>query len=301
MTGRAVTDDTFGAWLVKCNPDNRPVPHGAVDDGLGDITRWCVTRGYRADMMQAGQRIVLWVSGNGKRMQRGIWGAGHVTGEVREDIPDDHLADQIAYWLHHDARRAVALFVPVDLPLWDEPLPAAEILAAGIDDLEVQRMPAGSNPSWVSADQVRGLSTLMEWRGRGENDAPAPVSDTGEGRGGPRERAVVDAAALAAVITSYGDGWKYEDVRAQKLGWDLTLTRTVTQEIARVTVRGTSGTTPTVLLTADECRAAAQVAGWRLATVTRALSDPRVVGHSAAEALAAAEHQDLRAFPSSPS
>jgi hypothetical protein len=48
--------------------------------------------------------------------------------------------------------------VPVELTLLPDPLPRAELLADPVvRDAEVLRMPAGSNPSWLSADQFAAV------------------------------------------------------------------------------------------------------------------------------------------------
>jgi hypothetical protein len=134
---RTITRDNLGAWLVKRNPDTGselPRAGGEVVESL------CVVPGYRSDLMAPGDRVILWVSGNGRRMTRGIWGLGHVTGPVE-------VAGKLA--------------VPVAIDVLEEPLPAGEILAAGITDLEVHRMPQGSNPSWVSKEQLARLLPLL--------------------------------------------------------------------------------------------------------------------------------------------
>jgi hypothetical protein len=134
---RSVTRDTLGAWLIKARPEPGSEVVGLIAAGGGTITSRCVSRGYRADLMAPGDRVLLWVSGDGRRTTRGVWGVGRVTGPVEDGA------------------------VPLDLPLLPEPIAAGELLAAGIDDLEVQRMPQGSNPSWVSADQLAALERLL--------------------------------------------------------------------------------------------------------------------------------------------
>ena len=49
----------------------------------------------------------------------------------------------------------------VDIPLLDSPVTDAELRSAAIDDLEVQRVPMGSNPSWLSRDQLSRLTPLL--------------------------------------------------------------------------------------------------------------------------------------------
>lgn len=96
-------------------------------------------------MMQRENWVVLWVSGADRRT-RGIQGVGSVTGAVEN-------SDQ-------------GLSVPVDIPLLATPLTDDEIRTAGVHDLEVQRMPAGSNPSWVSVAQWDRIAPLLDTRAR---------------------------------------------------------------------------------------------------------------------------------------
>jgi hypothetical protein len=49
----------------------------------------------------------------------------------------------------------------MDIPIFASALTDADLRAAGIGDLEVQRMPAGSNPSWVSKQQWEAIEVLL--------------------------------------------------------------------------------------------------------------------------------------------
>jgi hypothetical protein len=61
---------------------------------------------------------------------------------------------------------AAGLSVPVDIRPVASTLTDADLRAAGVDDLEVQRMPAGSNPSWVSRRQWDLIEPLLGEQGR---------------------------------------------------------------------------------------------------------------------------------------
>jgi hypothetical protein len=104
----------------------------------------CVRRSYRLDLMAAGQPCLLWVSG---REHAGVHALGTVTGPPEDDA------------------------VPVRLTLLPEPVPRAELLAdPRTAAAEVLRMPAGSNPSWLSAEQFSAVldriddGRLGRWR-----------------------------------------------------------------------------------------------------------------------------------------
>ncbi len=156
MPKRTITDDNLGAWLIKCSPTSGSDLPAAIRDGsIRIIENWCVSDNYRSRMMEPGDRALLWVSGDNRSMTRGIWGAGWVTDHVR-DMPDIDGPD---------VTKKVALHIPV----LDEPLSDADLRAAGADDLEVQRLAVGSNPSWVSMDQLLRIQDLLgPWPARPE-------------------------------------------------------------------------------------------------------------------------------------
>ncbi|MCA0143409.1 hypothetical protein [Blastococcus sp. LR1] len=90
---------------------------------------------YRLALMTPGRPCVLWVSG---RDRPGVHAIGAVAGEVEE--------------------RTGQPAVPVRLRLLAEPLPRAELTAdPAFRDAEVIRMPAGSNPSWLTAEQYAAV------------------------------------------------------------------------------------------------------------------------------------------------
>lgn len=284
-----ITEENLGAWLLKCDPTSKFDLPAAMADGVDTVTEWSVVPGYRSEMMAPGDKVVFWVSGDSRIMTRGIWGIGHVTDYVQDSVPDDLQMGDVNYWKDEEARLAVELSIPVDVPLFDEPLSALDLRAAGIVNLEVQRLAQGSNPSWVSKEQLARLEALLSaWPDKPEKEEEITVSTSGAGFGTASQNAVVEAAAMAAVIGFYR-GWRYKDVSKDKVGWDISFTHRESRELAKVEVKGVSGSRPIVLLTANELKAARKHSEWTLAVVTRALSDPRVVEYSAAQALHSAK------------
>jgi hypothetical protein len=178
--------------------------------------------------------------------------------------------------------------VLVDIVLLPTPITDAELKAAGIDDLEVQIQAQGSNPSWISMEQLARIEPLLPtWPDATEPDQELTVSRRGAGFGNPVQNLVVEEAAMTAVREVYEvDGWKVEDVSMDKCGWDLTCTRGT--EVVKAEVKGVSGDRPIVLLTANELRAAREQQEWTLAVVTRAVTTPEVVEFSREQALEAA-------------
>ena len=284
-----ISEENLGAWLLKCDPTSKFDLPAAMADGVDTITEWSVVPGYRSEMMAPGDKVVFWVSGNGRIMTRGIWGIGHVTDYVQDSVPEDLQKGDINYWKDEEARLAVELSIPVDVPLFDEAVSVFDLQAAGIVTLEVQRLARGSNPSWVSKEQLAALVALLPaWPGEPENQEEIAISTSGAGFGTAAQNAVVEAAAMTAVIEFYR-GWRSKDVSKDKVGWDISFTHRETRELARAEVNGVSGSRPIVLLTANELKAAKHHPEWTLAVVTRALSDPKVVEYSAAQALDSAK------------
>lgn len=154
-----VSSDTLGAWVVRCNPATWDLAGhlAAGEDRLDSVS---VVQNYRSALMRPGDPVVLWVSGNSRVLARGIWGLGHITAPVREE-PAQTVPAGPHHWLDERARRAVGHAVFVDIPILDTPVTDAELRSVGIDDLEVQRAPMGSNPSWVSRSQVARLRPLL--------------------------------------------------------------------------------------------------------------------------------------------
>jgi hypothetical protein len=127
VPGRRVTLEALGAWVIKCNP-NRTALEPMQAAGLAKPS-WCIAGNYRSRLIEPRQRVLFWVSAHPRR---GIWGAGQVTG--RATVEDGR-------W-----------HVPVHVPLFAEPLTAADLLddVPELRAMEVFRSPQQANPSWVS-------------------------------------------------------------------------------------------------------------------------------------------------------
>lgn len=105
------------------------------------LTR-CLRESYRLDLMGAGQPCLLWVSG---RVRPGVHALGALSG-----APD---------------RDADGPVVAVRLTLLGEPVDRADLMAEpATRDAEVLRMPAGSNPSWLSAAQYDAVLARVHAR-----------------------------------------------------------------------------------------------------------------------------------------
>lgn len=161
MRERAVTPETLGAWLLKANPLTYPIADWIRERPDRPITAWSVQQNYRSAMMQAGQLVYLWVSGNGRDIESGVWGHGRVTGQCDVGAPDRE-------WLDKDAAARATYFAMVEIEFLASPVTRSTLSAAPeFEDLEVLRTPNGSNPSFLTHDQARAMREFAQIADRG--------------------------------------------------------------------------------------------------------------------------------------
>ncbi len=124
----------IACWVFKSAVPTAQLDAGWRPGTARSMTR-CVRPSYRLDLMAPGQPCLLWVSG---RSEPGVHAVGSITGAPRD-------ADG-------------GPVVPVEFTLLPDPLPRAALLLDPVTrDAEVLRMPAGSNPSWLSAAQFAAV------------------------------------------------------------------------------------------------------------------------------------------------
>ena len=138
MTARSLSTDTLGAWLVKAS-GAAPSTRAHVRAGFVHAQTWCVRPTYRTKLVAAGQPVLLWVSGSEVEHPAGLYAHGRTTGPARDGVMPILLA-------------------PLADPLLRSELVGHPDLAA----LEVLRMPAGSNPSYVTPQQLDVLVGMRE-------------------------------------------------------------------------------------------------------------------------------------------
>jgi len=121
-------------------------------------------------------------------------------------------------WLDADDGERGGFTVPVDLPIWQDPVPREALLADDrLRDLEVLRQPQLANPLFVTPEQ---LAVIEEYRSL--PPLQVGVGSGGAGFGDPVSRVVVEKAAEDVVKRHYRRrGWKVEDVSKQNLGWTV--------------------------------------------------------------------------------
>lgn len=162
---------------------------------------------------------------------------------------------QAGFWLEQTAPVRPGLFVPLYLPFLADPVPR-QVLERDpvLRYAGVLSRPFAANPSWLSTAEWAALQDLL---GPLATDDPRPAA-------GPE----VETVAVAVVRAELeDDGWQVRSVETDNLGWDLEATRARQRRLVEVKGRGPDSLT--VLLTANEVKAAHDQAGWELAVLVR--------------------------------
>lgn len=71
---RPISDDNFGAWVLKNDPTIWNIDQFRAD-GNTWINNWSIARNYRTELlMKPGDLVVFWVSGQSRATPRGYLG-----------------------------------------------------------------------------------------------------------------------------------------------------------------------------------------------------------------------------------
>ena len=123
-------------WVIKTSAPPRALAPG-WRPGPVLVLRRCVRPSYRLGLMEPGQRCLLWLSG---REEPGVHAVGVLTAG-----PDEEAA------------------VEVGLHLLESPVERAELaVLREFAPAEVMRMPAGSNPSYLTDAQLRPVLDRLD-------------------------------------------------------------------------------------------------------------------------------------------
>ena len=137
---RAVTPDSLGAWLIKASPALDP----SIATSPAAVTSRCVRPSYRTDLVRAGQWVLFWLSGGSVAYPPGIYAVGRTTGPVIGAC---------------GGAGEPGLSMPVRLRPLETPVLRADLVVDPVlAEIEVIRMPAGSNPSFLTRAQLAALS-----------------------------------------------------------------------------------------------------------------------------------------------
>jgi hypothetical protein len=130
-----LTAADVACWVLKSNrPPEALAPRWRPGDAA--VLDRCVRPSYRLSLMSPGQPCLLWVSG---RDRPGVHALGELAGPVDDAAPGGPAVAVRWTRLAHPVDRAELLSDPATR--------AAEVL----------RMPAGSNPSWLSPGQYAAV------------------------------------------------------------------------------------------------------------------------------------------------
>jgi hypothetical protein len=140
----------IAAWVVKGDPSVFPIDE-VIESGE-TIESWSVHQSYRTELMEAGQKCLLWMSGaSGAFVAEGL-----LTGEV-----ELHEAD-VDEWLDKEKARNSHLYAMLELRVLEEPI-EREFLRQHplLSQIELMRMPQGSNPSILSPPELTAIEQVL--------------------------------------------------------------------------------------------------------------------------------------------
>jgi hypothetical protein len=153
-SSRALAPETLGAWLLKATGAH-PATRAHLRAGFAGVDTWCVQPTYRTELVESGQPVLLWVSGNEPGQPAGIYARGRTTGGAGDGV------------------------IPVELTPVSSPLLRSELVGhPSLAGMEVLRMPAGSNPSYVTPEQLRVLVAMCPELGETVRLSVAAVDPT---------------------------------------------------------------------------------------------------------------------------
>jgi EVE domain len=151
----AVTRKTLGAWLIKGSRDVYPVDK-LIRTRFSTVTGWSLRETYRTGLIKPGQPVLFWISGASKTHPAGLYAQGHTTGRATADVADDE-------WEDPAERGEPKLFMPVELRPLAAPVLRSDLLQhPSLSQIEVLKMAAGSNPSFVTPADLAALHS--GWR-----------------------------------------------------------------------------------------------------------------------------------------
>ena len=143
----------IACWLLK----TAGMPGGLAAGRAGVLDR-CLRRSYRLDLVRPGDRCVLWCSGT---VDPGVCAVGTIAGEVGESEGGPIVAVRLR-------------LVPA--------IPRADLLAdPAFRGAEVLRMPAGSNPSWLTRGQFAAVLARLPAEVATPPGSMGPCEVTGSG------------------------------------------------------------------------------------------------------------------------
>jgi hypothetical protein len=137
--GSRLTRGDGAAWLVKTSRPPEVIEPGWAPGETRTLQR-CVRATYRLGLMVPGQVCLLWLSG---QASPGVHAIGTLVAGPGGEEPLDTV------------EAPGGPVITLRLRLLAEPIPRQELMTAGpFATAEVARMPAGSNPSYLTGPQL---------------------------------------------------------------------------------------------------------------------------------------------------
>jgi len=157
----------IAAWILKGDPKTFDLDAELEEQGV--IEFWSVHRTYRTGLLAEGQRCYMWRSGP----NAAIVASGYVTGPVESGQAT------VENWVDRDKAKTVSLFVPVELYQLGEEITRSELKAHPVlSQIEILKMPQGSNPSILKPEEFEALEALVS--AIEERDAPVALITTSQ-------------------------------------------------------------------------------------------------------------------------
>jgi hypothetical protein len=140
---RRLTEGDVAAWLIKTSRPLDELADGWEPGGTRVLER-CLRPSYRLALMRPGQPCLLWLSGR--------------------DEPGVHAVGTLTTWPTPGAPEPS---VTASLRRLERPVARADLRGSfAFADAEVLRVPAGSNPSYLTAAQLAAVHVLGADAGR---------------------------------------------------------------------------------------------------------------------------------------
>ena len=139
-----LTDRDIACWVLKSRTAPEQIVPGWAAGASQTLTR-CLRRSYRMELMAPGQPCLLWLSG---QQDPGVQALGRLTSAAFLPPESDPAGREAS--------------VTASLRRLEEPVPRRVLLADHVlSGAEVLRMPAGSNPSYLSPAIFEALLELL--------------------------------------------------------------------------------------------------------------------------------------------
>jgi hypothetical protein len=167
--GWTPSGDEIAAWILKGDPKVFDLDAELEERGL--VESWSVHETYRTGLMAEGQRCYMWRSGP----EAAIIASGYVTGQVESGQAN------VEDWVDQEKAKSVNLFVPVELYQLGEVITRSQLKARPVlSQIELLRMPMGSNPSILIPEEFEALEVLVA--AIEERDTPVAIITTKDAR-----------------------------------------------------------------------------------------------------------------------